>query len=236
MASWSDLMAVLFTFFVLLYAMAEIDEEAFANILQAFGNPMISIVQPNTGMGLNTSVGSGVVQMPVPTMMDGTDPTEAFDQFEDALRTMALDFETYFTESDNAIADQIEIELLDNQIILTFASDMIFASGSAQITAPTYEVLDYIASVLIAYPLFNITVVGHTDNAPISTFQFPSNWELSSGRSNAVVRYFVNAHGMDPLRIQSIGHGEYRPIAPNDTPAGMALNRRVEILITVPEI
>ena len=79
-----------------------------------------------------------------------------------------------------------------------------------------------------------ITVIGHTDNKPIHPdyqFKFPSNWELSSARASAVVRYFQETIGLDPESLEAVGRAFYDPIAPNDTEEGRAQNRRVEIII-----
>ena len=76
-----------------------------------------------------------------------------------------------------------------------------------------------------------IVVDGHTDNVPIHTAQFPSNWELSTARAIAVARFFLDGGGMQPKRVGVAGYGEYRPLATNDTPAGRARNRRVELFV-----
>ncbi|MDK2959817.1 MAG: chemotaxis protein MotB, partial [Bacillota bacterium] len=74
-------------------------------------------------------------------------------------------------------------------------------------------------------------VEGHTDNLPINTYRFPSNWELSTARATTVVRYLAEKHGIPPDRLSAAGYGEWRPVAPNDTPEHRAQNRRVDIVV-----
>ena len=76
-----------------------------------------------------------------------------------------------------------------------------------------------------------ITVSGHTDNVPINTREFPSNWELSSQRAVNFMRYLIADNSLKPERFSAIGYGEYRPIMTNETPEGRSKNRRVEVLI-----
>ncbi len=78
---------------------------------------------------------------------------------------------------------------------------------------------------------YSVRVEGHTDNVPIQTPRFPSNWELSVGRAVNVVKYFAEVSDMNPQRLSAVGYGESRPVVPNDTPLNRAKNRRVEILL-----
>lgn len=240
MASYSDMMSLLLCFFVLLYAMAEsdIDGEALAAILAAFGNPnfapQIAVVQPSTSPGLDVMFGSGIINMPIPAT--GHQPGQGTIQVDDidiqiAMRSMILDFETYFLESENSLAQEVEVTVFEDSVMLTFLSDMLFASGSDLLTAQTLGVLDYVASVLAEYPMFTINVHGHTDNVPINTARFQDNRWLGYGRAHSVMSHFHYIHGIDRHRIRTESFGEDRPIGPNYTVEGRALNRRVEILI-----
>jgi chemotaxis protein MotB len=79
-----------------------------------------------------------------------------------------------------------------------------------------------------------VKVEGHTDNRPIGTYRFPSNWELSSARASSVIRYIIQTENLDPKRFIAVGYGDTRPIAPNDTRENLQKNRRVEVIITDP--
>jgi chemotaxis protein MotB len=109
-------------------------------------------------------------------------------------------------------------------------TDILFPSGVAKIEPGALPVLDKVAEILKPFPNA-IRVEGHTDNRPIATALFPSNWELSAARAANVVELFAK-QGVDPLRMQVLGLGEFRPVGPNTTPEGRNANRRVVIVVT----
>ncbi len=108
-------------------------------------------------------------------------------------------------------------------------TDILFPSGSATLSPSAVPVIERLAEILKPFPN-PIRVEGHTDNRPIKTIAFPSNWELSAGRAASVVRKFVSA-GVAPTRLSAIGFGEYEPVQSNATPQGRNANRRVVIVI-----
>ncbi|MBC8229206.1 OmpA family protein [bacterium] len=116
---------------------------------------------------------------------------------------------------------------------------ILFDSGKAVIKSDGKRVLDKISSLLLnKYPDRQIRVEGHTDNVPISGVlqnRFPTNWELSTARATAAVRYLQEKNGVDSTRLASVGFGQYHPIDTNDTPEGKARNRRIEIVLLPPE-
>ncbi|MBF0566970.1 MAG: flagellar motor protein MotB [Nitrospirae bacterium] len=93
----------------------------------------------------------------------------------------------------------------------------------------TKPLLDKVAEIIQLYPQYAVEIDGHTDNVPINTHAFPSNWELSAARATNVLKYFINVHGMNPTRFYVKGSADSRPIVPNDTHEHRAQNRRVEI-------
>lgn len=105
-----------------------------------------------------------------------------------------------------------------------------FDSGRADIRPEGYPVLDQLAEVLRNIDN-EILVSGHTDNVPINTPLFKSNWELSTARATTVVRYFTETLGLDPVKFTATGNGEHRPLADNSTAEGRQRNRRIEIMI-----
>lgn len=113
---------------------------------------------------------------------------------------------------------------------LSFEDQVLFDFGRARINPAGFALLDQIAGVLRKMP-YAVRVEGHTDNVPIQTRRFPSNWELSVARAVNVVKYFAEVSNIDPKRLSAVGYGESRPVAPNDTPYDQAKNRRVEILL-----
>lgn len=227
MTSYSDLMSLLLCFFVMLYAMSDLNEEAFLQLLASFGNQNINMIQQNTGMGINSMLGSGIMQMPTPEART-QEMIENYERSQQELNNIMRDFETYFAEND--LQDQVDVVLGDNYVLLVF-SDMLFESGSANLTPATLYILERVAEELTRHYSHDIRIEGHTDNVPINTPIFMDNWYLSSARAISVGNYFINEHGINPERIGAEGFGEHRPIAPNNTPEGRAQNRRVEIRI-----
>ena len=105
-----------------------------------------------------------------------------------------------------------------------------FDSGEADLRPAGSAVLRKVAGILEAHPNLKIHVIGHTDNVPIRASargRFPSNWELSTARATAAVRFLTEVAGVDPQRLGAVGYGEFRPVADNSTPEGRALNRRI---------
>ena len=114
-------------------------------------------------------------------------------------------------------------------IAVEINASVLFASGQAQLRAESGRALQQVARVLAAVEQ-GIQVEGYTDDAPISTAQFPSNWELSAARASSVVRLFIE-NGVAEQRLSVIGYGPNHAVAGNDTPEGRARNRRVKVMI-----
>jgi chemotaxis protein MotB len=113
-------------------------------------------------------------------------------------------------------------------MVIELANDILFDSGKTEVKPVGKQALAQVATVLMTLPNRHFQVAGDTDNVPIQTARFPSNWELSTERAVQVVRFLV-AQGMKPEVLSAAGYGEFDPIAPNDTAAGRAKNRRTEI-------
>lgn len=127
---------------------------------------------------------------------------------------------------------QAKLDLAKKGIVVGVLADVLFGSGSADMSAEGKKVLTKISNVLKKIPDNNHFVVeGHTDNVPIRYSHWSSNWELSSQRALSVLEYLIQESGLDPMRFSAQGYGEYRPVADNSTDAGKKQNRRVEIVI-----
>jgi chemotaxis protein MotB len=111
----------------------------------------------------------------------------------------------------------------------------LFREGSADLEPKAVATLDLVAKEIGDIPN-HVRIEGHTDNKPINTARFPSNWELSSARATEVVKYLVNSHGVKPDRISALGYGEYRPLVANNGDEGRAKNRRVDIVVLTMEM
>ena len=122
--------------------------------------------------------------------------------------------------------------VLKGVVYISLADNMLFESGSYEISPRAMEILGKIAKIIKDYSSYDVLVEGNTDNVPISRPNIRNNWDLSSLRASSVVQVLQNRFGVDPLRMTVGGRGEYNPVATNDTPVGRQMNRRTEIIIT----
>jgi len=135
---------------------------------------------------------------------------------------------------EEGLTDQAEVNYSPVGIVMRFKGNVLFSSASAIISTSANTVLEKISQEIIKMP-YKIAVEGHTDNRPISTSQFPSNWELSAGRAASVVRFFIG-QGVQPYKVRAVGRADTKPLLPNmdengnGIPENQALNRRVEIV------
>ena len=115
-------------------------------------------------------------------------------------------------------------------LTISLAEAGFFNAGSAVIPPEALKIIDRIASIL--KPLsYGIRVEGHTDNTPIHTAQFPSNWELSTARATFLLQYLISTAQIPAPRLSAVGYGEYRPVASNNAPEGRTANRRVDLVV-----
>lgn len=144
--------------------------------------------------------------------------------------------ERVFRESRDLVAgaelENIDVALLENQAVrISVRGPMLFDLGKAELKPKAMAFLNRLA-IILARNNYEVQVVGHTDNFPISGPRFPTNWELSALRATTVARYLIRQGRLEPGRFTVIGHALYRPAVPNDSLANKALNRRVEIIVT----
>ncbi|OQP67363.1 hypothetical protein A3860_03150 [Niastella vici] len=131
----------------------------------------------------------------------------------------------------NLADEDINIKVDKGVVYIDISDKLLFNSGSYVITPKANEVLGKVAKVLKAQPDIEFMVEGHTDNVKFAKGLLLDNWDLSVHRATAVVRVLQNQYGLNPAHIAAAGRGEYLPVAPNDTPAGRAANRRTRIVI-----
>lgn len=131
----------------------------------------------------------------------------------------------------NGLSSQLDTQLNQSQLLITIRDNALFPSGSANIKPNSQKLASAIGHMLQSYPDYEILVTGHTDDQPINTTEFPSNWELSSKRAINFMKILLENTAFDPKRFSAIGYGEFRPLDSNATDAGRAKNRRVEVSI-----
>ena len=131
-------------------------------------------------------------------------------------------------------AGTLEVRMVDGRMVLVLPTDVLFGSGRADLSDEGKSAVGEVGKALADFPDRRFQVEGHTDNVPINTKKYPSNWELASARALGVVRALLDA-GMSPSSVSAASYGANRPAASNDTDAGKAKNRRIEIVI-VPDL
>lgn len=219
--SYADLITLLLGFFIILYSTSKVDADKFK--LFAFGLNEAFNVDVRQGVPGGSPVfdgGRGLLPGPVNT---GTID-----------RDMELITEAVRTRSEVAgVGGQLVVAREEDHLVIRLADNLVFPSASADIRPEALRLLDVAASVLNDVP-HAIRVEGHTDNVPVGTDRYPTNWELSAARATAVLRTLVERGAVAPARVSAAGYGEYHPLSNNATPEGRALNRRADIVLLYP--
>lgn len=218
LATYADTITLILTFFVLLYSYSTIDAIKF----QQISSSMQSVLTGQDATSILDFNSAGQVPIVGP-------PQDLGPQAGGPQEEMYSKVKKFIDVND--LENTVEIKRDSRGIIMELKDNILFDIGKADIKDSSKTILDKIGLLISSFPN-DIIVEGHTDNVPISTYKFPSNWELSTQRAVNVLKYFVQTKGMSPVRFEAAGYGEYRPIASNDTYGNRSKNRRVNILIT----
>ncbi len=217
--SYADFVTLLFAFFVVMYAISAVNENKYRVFSKSLENAFAEKKHQQEG-------GEGVQSDPD----NAAYPVNPDDAWVAESRQLQQASEQLTRVLEGLISENL-VTVKKNKywIELQMNSELLFLSGSAELAKTSLPVLKKVAEVL--EPLRNqINVEGHTDNLPIDTVKFPSNWELSSSRATSVVRELIN-NGIAPPRLSAIGYGEFHPVADNKIEEGRFKNRRVVLLI-----
>jgi len=215
MTTYGDLITQILIFFVLLFSFSKVDRDKFtAAMLSLQGS--LGIIDG----GMTLQEGDLMEQGEIGEIMISVQEQRVFELLHERV-------EEIISEDD---LNGIQVNLDERGLVIRFVEGVLFDSGKADIKNEARAILDKIAPLLIDTHR-HIRIEGHTDNLPINTREFPSNWELSTARAVNVVKYFIEKHNFSPYILSAAGYGEYRPIAPNDSDKNRALNRRVDIII-----
>jgi chemotaxis protein MotB len=232
--TYSDLITLLLAFFVIMYSMSRIDAKRFGKMSEhlqgAFHSAETSGQASAGGADLSTGelkVGrlKLIAQHLRSTLGTVQDRSSMGGQSALLTRTDSVAGQPGYTAT-----EPITMEINQRGLVIHVVESALFESGQANLKPEALAVLDQIAAEIGKIPN-QIRVEGHTDDRPIATERFPSNWELSSARATSVVRYFVDKYEFAPGRLSALGFGEYRPLAPNDSEINRAKNRRVDIVV-----
>jgi chemotaxis protein MotB len=220
--SYADLVTLLFGFFIILYATADANEVKFEALRQGLAEAFNVPVKEGYTGGSIFDGGTGIV----PERNVAGSLEFDLDQIEQLIARRT-------TEA--GLAGKILVTRDDDKIVLRLADNLVFPSASADIRPDALPLLEIVAEAVNQTPN-EIRVEGHTDNIPLTTDRYASNWELSSARATAVLRLLTEQLQVAPSRTFAAGYGEYRPIATNLTPEGRAQNRRADIVILYPPV
>ncbi|MFC5402231.1 flagellar motor protein MotB [Cohnella soli] len=232
---YSDLMTLLLALFIVLYAASAVNTAKLEQMSQAFKtafNSGISIFEKGDitrDNDMKKRSAENELKHNNGTTKKTETREELMQQEQQNLEQLKKDLDKYIKKS--GLSSQLDTQLNHSQLLITIRDNALFPSGSASIKPDSQKLAKAIAQMLDQYPGYEILVAGHTDNQPIKTTEFPSNWELSSQRAVNFMRILLENSKLDPKHVSSTAYGEYRPLQSNDTEAGRAINRRVEVSI-----
>jgi chemotaxis protein MotB len=232
--TYADLITLLLIFFVVMYAMSKVDVARFmtlaqslamalhnsettpaANVMGTLGPSRPMLPENNQTSPANLAQPAQGTPYPAQTARDR--------QLDELYEKVKAYIKQHHLENNVTVADE------PRGVRITFRDVVLFDTGKADIKPQAQRLLEGLVPFFQEVPEA-IVIEGYTDNQPIHTSQFPSNWELSAARAIGVV-HFLADHGVAPQRLSGVGYGEYHPVAPNDTPAHRQMNRRVNIVI-----
>lgn len=209
MVTYGDMMTLLLTFFVLIVSFSSMDQAKF--------KAAISSIQQGLGIWPDAS---GILPELILFNTQAQRAEESQEIIDEVVEQLA-----------ESSIDQVEIYNTPAGIRLIISDPVLFETGRAEIKPEFRRLLTNISEIIGERDFSEVRVEGHTDNVPIRTDQYPSNWELSAARALNVVKVMAFDGGLSPAVLSGVGYGQYRPRTTNDTPEGRAQNRRVEIWI-----
>ena len=242
LGTYGDMVTLLLTFFIMLFSMATIEKQKFQEIAQAFkgkfsyegvGAPYAHeqgdsqtdpLVESTATARPTATVRVPASATPHNTPLPGATSSPTTEELDDILRRLQEAIEEY------NLQDYVKIIDGTHDITLRINSLVLFDLGSADIKSESKAVLVSLGNIAKSLDR-KITVQGHTDNIPIKSAQFPSNWELSTRRATNVVVFLIDNCEIDPSKLTATGNGEFHPILPNTTEENRSKNRRIDIVI-----
>ena len=241
LVSYADFITLLFAFFVVLYASAQVDQRKVGRLALAIQVAFQELgVFPASTTQIPLDTKEPMPFSPVQVIENAKRNTELGQVSSSANDPLSAASEeanlsTLQSELQQALARELALHEIalhreSDGLVISLREFGFFDSGSAALKPSAMPALDRIASIL-AVRICRLRIEGHTDNMPIHTAQMASNWELSTARSTELVRLLIQRYGFPPDRLSAAGYAEYHPIATNDTPQGRAPHRRVDLVI-----
>ncbi|WP_054955420.1 flagellar motor protein MotB [Paenibacillus dakarensis] len=229
---YADLLTLLLALFLVLYAMSATDAKKFQQMSEAFnvalngGSGVLdySKIEPSKSPADNNK---SITTIPAPNPDKKRE--ELMKQEQEDLEKLKKQLDTYI--KNNGLTTELSTKLNQSQLMITIRDNALFAPGEATVKPEARKLAKEISNLLQKFPDYDVIVSGHTDDVPMNSMRYPSNWDLSSDRALQFMKILLLNSSLDPKRFMSTGYGEYRPIAENSTAAGKAKNRRVEVSI-----
>ena len=212
--TYADLITLLLAFFVVMYSMSQIDAKRFGKVAEALNGVLKGGELAIKRDGMNRKTGHGLLQLGNLRMI-----------------------QKQILEKFNKLGKQevLQTEITERGLVVHIMESALFPAASATLTSKTSDVLNIIANQIRDIPN-HVRIEGHTDDRPINTSVFPSNWELSSARATRVVRYMIEDHNIAPDRLSALGYGKFRPVMANNSIENRASNRRIDVVILTMEL
>lgn len=222
LVSYADFITLLFAFFVVMYALSSLNEGKY----RVLSNSLV------TAFRTPESNGGGPMIMSNPqltSLRPSLRPKTTNQQLREAQAERMKNIAREITQVMSPFSAQGQVAVIETErgVTVEINDSLLFSPGRAELAPEAERAIRGVGSVFAASE-FPVTIEGHTDNIPISTALFPSNWELSAVRATTVLRIMMSS-GVTPDRLTAIGYGDQRPVAGNETPEGRARNRRVAI-------
>jgi chemotaxis protein MotB len=252
--SYADFITLLFAFFVVMYSISQVNDSKYRvlseTFIDAFNRPVDAQTSKDPADEAspsrtqiapieldNAARDKSQLEEQVPLIVDIEPALDRGDDAVDETRSLITTSDELTQISDlvsekfSALIGERLIQVTSNELWLQIElkDSIIFSSGSADTSEQSRKIFDEIASILADYSN-PVQVEGFTDNVPINSVRYPTNWELSTARASAIVKHLA-AKGVAPERLAAVGYGEYQPVASNDSEQGRAQNRRVTIMI-----
>jgi len=220
MATFADLMSLLLTFFVLLLSFANMDIQKFQD--------MMGSVQDAFGVQKERRQDTYVAFSP--TMYERKEIK--LNKTSEAVMGLSTAMQSVISK-DETLKKNVDLKPDDSGLLMRVSTGIMFAPGSASLKPGASDVLEKVTAILKDYN-FDLVVRGHTDDSTQTSSNYPSNWELSSARAAAAVRYLLQDGTLSPFRLKAVGYADTRPLVPNTSAANRAMNRRVEFYFKQP--
>jgi chemotaxis protein MotB len=214
LVSYADFMTLLFAFFVVMFAVSQVDSKKMGRFTEAFSKAVGIDVFPLNGESI---------------MAGGTQTDEGATNYPERRRDAEIEDLRAALGSKGDLLRGMQIIQVGGELVLRLPENVFFDSGDARVKVAAVAMLRAVASELVRRAV-EVRIEGHTDNRPISSGRFHSNWDLSTARAISVMTLFLD-EGLSPNHVSVSGYGEYRPVADNATDEGRRQNRRVDLVI-----